>query len=81
MKVQIFIKVLSGKKITLDDVDTSDTIKTIKSMIQEQEGINASDFKLAFAGKLMENNHTLSDYNIQTTKFNLSFIYRPLEGG
>jgi hypothetical protein len=80
MSIQIFIKILSGKKITLN-VDASDTIETIKSMIQEEQGIRASDFKLAFAGKLMENNHTLSDYDIQRTRYNLSFVYRPLEGG
>lgn len=36
--MQIFVKTLTGKTITLD-TDASDTIETVKQKIQEKEGV------------------------------------------
>ena len=62
--MQIFVRTLAGQVITLQ-VEKSDTVESLKSKIEDKEGIKSKDQRFVFGGKNLQDGNTLGDYNIQ----------------
>lgn len=61
--MQIFVKTLTGKTITLE-VEPSDTADDVKLQIETKEGIPSNEQRLIFGGKQLEGDRPLSDYGL-----------------
>ena len=62
--MQITLKTLTDKVSTLD-VEPTDTIRDVKAKIQDKEGSPIDLQILIFKGRQLDNDKTVSSYNIQ----------------
>ena len=60
MPTSITIKTLSGRKLAFD-FDPDESIEDVKKILQEKEGIDSSQIRLAYGGKLLENELTIQE--------------------
>lgn len=78
--MQLFIKTLSSRTLTLNDIDQNDTIFRVKKQIEEKEKIPVDQIRLMFAGKILDNDIMLSEYKISPDS-TLHIILRSRGGG
>lgn len=76
---QIFVKTLTGKTLTLE-VDSTDSIETVKAKVQDQEGIPPDQQRLIFRGIQLEDEKLLFEYGIGS-KETLHLVLRLRGGG
>jgi hypothetical protein len=75
--MNLIIRTVNGKTLNLD-VNPSDSIEAVKKLVAAQLGDKSSEeLRTIFAGKQLEDGHTLNDYNIQHgSTINVAFIVR-----
>ena len=61
--MQIFVKTLTGRHITLE-VEPTDRIEDVKAEIQKKEGISPDQQILIFSKEVLEDGNTLQDYSV-----------------
>ena len=76
--MQIFVKTLTGKHITLE-VEPTDRVEDVKQKVQDKEGIPTEMQTLKFAEKILEDGNTLQDYSIQKDS-TIHLVLKRLDG-
>lgn len=61
--MQVFVKTLTGKTISVD-VEPDESVESLKAKIQEKEGVPIDQQRIIFDGKQLDSLKSLSDYDI-----------------
>ncbi|CAH8267713.1 unnamed protein product [Arabidopsis lyrata] len=78
--MQIFVKSVGGKIVTIDVTDDTITIKMLKSLVEAKEGTLSDEQRIYFGGKVLaDDDATLGDYFIKDGS-NLQLVVRLLGG-
>ncbi|KAL9558711.1 hypothetical protein MBANPS3_000758 [Mucor bainieri] len=74
--LQITIKTLQQKQFKLD-VDTSDSILSVKEKIEQSQGHPVAQQKLIFSGKILADDKKVEEYNISEKDFLVVMVSKP----
>ena len=77
--IQVFVKSLTGR-IIVANVTIMDSVRTLRAMIEREEGISSDEQRLVYAGKQLEDGRILLDYNIQRDS-TIDLLLRARGGG
>jgi len=64
-KMQIFVKTVEGKTVTLSGLSTGGTVAGLKAMVCDREGIPACQQRLLFGGTLLQDGRTLQESGVE----------------
>ena len=78
--MQLFIKTLTGKTVTLD-CEPPDSVDSLKARIRDKEGVLPAQQCLIFEGKQLEDGRILSDYSFDKDKESTLHLLLRLPGG
>jgi ubiquitin len=76
--MQVFVKDPRGNTISFE-FESSDTIADIKERIHYMQHIHPREQRLIYAGRQLQDDHTLADYNI--LKYSMLHLLLRLHGG
>jgi len=62
--MQLFIKTLTGKTFTIE-TESTDSVDSVKTKIEDVEGIPIDQIRLVYVGRQLEDGRTLSNYQIK----------------
>lgn len=77
-RMQICVKTLTGKTLVLD-VDSADTVASLKVKILDREGYPIDEQRLLYGGRQLENDKTLEECNV--TKLATLYVAFRMKGG
>jgi hypothetical protein len=77
--MEITIKTQTGKSFTLP-THPAESVFEVKCRIEDKEGIPIDKLRLIFAGLVLEDGRTLSDYNMNTTRGSTVHIILRIRG-
>ena len=63
--MQIFIKTLTGRSITII-VEPTETISSVKLKVKDKDGVPVDEQRLIYGGHQLKDTDTLADYIIQS---------------
>jgi len=74
--MQIFVKLYSGKTITLE-VLPSDLVSSLRNLVKTHSELPLEIQRLVYSGHQLEDNRTLSDYDIKSEQTIFESYRRP----